>query len=85
MKALVTAAVVALALMGCGGLTEEEMQLGTSMQAMVATDPPPVGDEPVRLSNAEVFSGTTKAHVSPDDPTFADRYHYVVDVKPPCR
>lgn len=86
MKRIVTAAVAALALWGCGP-DDDALPVGASAQAMVIAEepPPPITDEPKRLTNEELFQDSAPLVTSPEDRTLADREHYRVDVQPPCR
>lgn len=75
------AALTALALWGCGGV-DDELQVGTQHNAMVAAEehPPPVGVGPQRLSNEELFKDTAPVIRGPEDRTLADKEHYLVDI-----
>jgi hypothetical protein len=87
MKPLLIAAVAALAFWGCGPEEGVEVE-GTVWQAVTKTEPPPpITDDPKRLSVEELFRESAPVVTSPEDRTLADREHYQVEVKPPppCR
>ena len=80
MRAIISAAVVAVALMGCGPDLDEAPAVGSTAQAL-ATEPGHQFTEPQRLSNEQVFG--TQVQADPNRPVFQDRFGYAVPALTP--
>ena len=74
MKAIISAAVVAVALMGCGPDLDEAPAVGTAVQAV--EQPGHELTEPQRLTNGQVFGPNVQADLN--RPVFQDQFGYTV-------